>query len=70
MVPLEFGDDETVVSFFLVPYFGACLHLPPPPPNQIIYVESVKGVKWSFDSIWILGEINVLKIENEVAVST
>ena len=31
VVPLEFNDDQTVTQFFLVPYFGACIHVPPPP---------------------------------------
>ncbi len=40
LVPLE--DDASAVSeFLLVPYFGACIHLPPPPPNQMIYVKMV-----------------------------
>ncbi|MGA0806020.1 MAG: DUF3299 domain-containing protein [Pseudohongiellaceae bacterium] len=38
VVPLEFDEDQNVTEFFLVPYFGACIHLPPPPPNQIIHV--------------------------------
>jgi len=37
VIPLE-GDANTVTEFLLVPYFGACIHVPPPPPNQIIYV--------------------------------
>lgn len=37
IVPLE-GTGETLRAFLLVPYFGACLHTPPPPPNQIVYV--------------------------------
>ena len=40
IVPLEFNDDEDVTQFFLVPFFGACIHVPPPPPNQIILVNS------------------------------
>ncbi|MGL4829805.1 MAG: DUF3299 domain-containing protein, partial [Vibrio sp.] len=36
VIPLE-GDDQKVTEFLLVPYFGACIHVPPPPPNQIIY---------------------------------
>ena len=36
IVPLEFNDDKTVSQFFLVPFFGACIHVPPPPPNKVI----------------------------------
>lgn len=39
LVPLEVGDEQMLYSFFLVPYFGACTHYPPPPPNQMIYVR-------------------------------
>lgn len=40
IVPIELGEGRTVQSFFLVPYFGACIHYPPPPPNQMIYVST------------------------------
>lgn len=43
IVPLE-TDEQRVYSFFIVPYFGACLHYPPPPPNQIIYAELPQGM--------------------------
>ncbi|MHA7879536.1 MAG: DUF3299 domain-containing protein [Saccharospirillum sp.] len=39
VVPLEL-DEDRVLSFLLVPYFGACIHTPPPPSNQIVYVET------------------------------
>ena len=43
VVPLE-GDDKMVTEFLLVPYFGACVHVPPPPSNQIVYVKFPDGV--------------------------
>ena len=42
VVPLDFEGTETS-EFLLVPYFGACIHVPPPPSNQIVYVETVAG---------------------------
>lgn len=42
VLPLEFDGTETV-EFLLVPYVGACIHVPPPPPNQMIYVRFPKG---------------------------
>ena len=39
VVPLE-GTAELTTEFLLVPYFGACIHVPPPPSNQIVYVVS------------------------------
>lgn len=45
IVPLELDDERNILSFFLVPYFGACIHYPPPPPNQIIFVQLEPGFK-------------------------
>ena len=44
VVPLEYDGEQRVTEFFLVPYFGACIHTPPPPPNQIIHVEVEGGL--------------------------
>lgn len=41
IVPLEDNMQEAD-EFLLVPYFGACVHTPPPPPNQMVYVK-MKG---------------------------
>lgn len=45
IVPTAYNEERLVTEFFLVPFFGACLHLPPPPPNQIIYVTYERGVE-------------------------
>lgn len=61
MVPLE-DDDEYVTEFLLVPYVGACIHTPPPPPNQIVYVkvDGGKKTKVSFwDPVWVHGKLHV-----------
>ena len=39
MVPLDFSSEGTK-SFLLAPFAGACIHVPPPPPNQIVYASS------------------------------
>jgi len=49
ITPLEI-DGENVVEFLLVPYVGACIHVPSPPGNQIIYVSKIKGI--SLDKMW------------------
>jgi hypothetical protein len=59
IAPLDWENDTELKEFLLVPYFGACIHLPPPPANQIIYVKmekSLKGVR-SMDAIWAYGTI-------------
>ncbi len=49
IIPLELGA-EGVTSFLLVPYVGACIHTPPPPPNQLVIVSS--KVPWPSDQLW------------------
>jgi hypothetical protein len=72
IVPLEFNDDKTVSQFFLVPFFGACIHVPPPPPNQVIHVTSSNGVKLEnlYTPHWVSGVVNSVFIENEIASAT
>ena len=57
VVPLERSPDGLISEFFLVPYFGACIHVPPPPPNQIVFVRmrAGAGLKSSDDAIWVTG---------------
>jgi hypothetical protein len=71
IVPLEYGDDQRITEFFLVPYFGACIHVPPPPPNQIIYVKYPKGllIDALYDPFWIEGKLATEIIENDLATS-
>ncbi|MBM3506912.1 MAG: DUF3299 domain-containing protein [Alphaproteobacteria bacterium] len=68
VVPLDL--DATVVKeFLLVPYIGACIHVPPPPPNQVIYVRSEKGVKITglFDAMTITGIFDRIEQVTELA---
>lgn len=71
VVPLEMDDESIITEFFLVPYFGACIHVPPPPPNQIIYVHYKKGLQVSDISIpfEIKGTLFTEIMEDEGAVS-
>ncbi len=45
IVPLDSSDSTTIEEFLLVPYFGACIHVPPPPSNQVIHVVPEKPLK-------------------------
>ncbi len=49
IIPLDIGA-EGVTSFVLVPYVGACIHVPPPPPNQLVFVTTDKP--WPGDNLW------------------
>ena len=55
-VPLD-GDADTVNEMLLVPYFGACIHVPPPPSNQIIHVPKMSPVSRdaAYDAVWVEG---------------
>ena len=67
VVPLDFEGMETS-EFLLVPYFGACIHVPPPPSNQIVYVKTVAGypLRELFDPVWVTGEIRTQAHLNEL----
>ncbi len=58
VVPLDF-ESTTVKEFLLVPFVGACIHVPPPPANQIVYVKADKGfeVAGQFDPVWVTGTL-------------
>ena len=49
MIPLEL-DAKGVTEFILVPYVGACIHVPPPPPNQLVLVDT--ATPWPSDQLW------------------
>jgi uncharacterized protein len=71
VVPLEETKDG-VKEFLLVPYFGACIHSPPPPANQIIHVlpkSPAKSVK-SMDAVWITGTLATLKTDSYMGASS
>ena len=57
VVPLELDEEGRVTEFFLVPYFGACIHVPPPPPNQMVYVVMDRGIDLGsmYSAYWISG---------------
>ena len=59
LLPLEY-DETHVTEFLLVPYVGACIHVPPP-PNQIVYVRFSAGYKLPrlFSPVWVEGQIRV-----------
>ncbi|USD28189.1 DUF3299 domain-containing protein [Pseudoalteromonas sp. SCSIO 43201] len=68
VVPLE-GDSEVITEFLLVPYFGACIHVPPPPPNQIVHVKIKNGVPIEslYDAITVSGVIKVSTWKGDIA---
>lgn len=71
VVPLTYDANEAVTEFFLVPYFGACIHVPPPPPNQIIFVSYPEGLPLAsiFEPYTVQGKLSTSITSNDTALS-
>lgn len=69
IVPVE-ADNRSIREFLLVPYFGACIHSPPPPANQIVYVVSAKALKGlsMMDVVWVNGTLETARTQVDVAM--
>jgi hypothetical protein len=69
ILPLEMSGSQ-VTEFLLVPYVGACIHVPPPPPNQIVFVKTgaKKGYasKQLYDPVWVTGVISVQSLVKDL----
>jgi hypothetical protein len=68
VVPLE-TDATEITEFLLVPYFGACIHVPPPPANQTVHVLTADGAAYQgelFDTVWVEGIMRVEQFSNDL----
>ena len=67
VAPLDFLGGDQLSEFLLVPYFGACIHVPPPPANQIIYVilEKPMGIQ-VMDTVMVYGKLEIEKSESDI----
>jgi hypothetical protein len=70
VVPLEVSADG-LKEFLLVPYFGACIHSPPPPANQIVHVVSAKPIKGfaTMDAVWVSGTLSLTRQDTQMGAS-
>lgn len=70
VVPIT-ADGLRVTEFFLVPYYGACIHLPPPPPNQLIFSQFSEGIKVDdiYYPYWVEGTLSTTLSENDLVTS-
>ncbi|OHC27946.1 MAG: hypothetical protein A2Y50_07760 [Pseudomonadales bacterium RIFCSPLOWO2_12_59_9] len=69
IVPLNVTEAGRVTEFLLVPYYGACIHVPPPPPNQIVHVKTELGVLMDnlYQPFWIEGPLKVESTSTDLA---
>ena len=67
VAPLDFLGGDQLSEFLLVPYFGACIHVPPPPANQIVYVilEKPTGIQM-MDTVMVYGKLEIEKSESDI----
>jgi hypothetical protein len=68
VVPLT-TDAAEIREFLLVPYFGACIHVPPPPPNQTVYVVTSDDGAYRgelFDTVWVEGTMHVEQFTDDL----
>lgn len=68
-VPFEFGANAEIKEFLLVPYYGACLHAPPPPPNQTVFVIAEEPIRLRdlAQAVWVEGTLFTQTQESELA---
>ncbi len=68
IIPLEIGT-KGVTDFILVPYVGACIHVPPPPPNQLVLATA--KTPWPsdglWDPVWVVGTMHTRLQSTELA---
>jgi uncharacterized protein len=70
LVMLE-GSSKGVTEFLLVPYFGACIHVPPPPANQLVHVVPEQPVPEdiAMDPLWVTGTIRSVYVDTKMGSS-
>jgi hypothetical protein len=68
MLPLQ-TSGSGVTEFILVPYAGACIHVPPPPPNQLVFVTAKRpwNAEAMFEPVWVTGTLKIDPISTNLA---
>ena len=68
IIPFD-STSRGVTSFMLVPYVGACIHVPPPPPNQLVFVTTSEP--WPneslWDPVWVFGTLSATPMTTQIA---
>jgi hypothetical protein len=69
VVPLSYDKKGMITEFFLVPYFGACIHVPPPPPNQIVLIKTKEPINPDdiWQPFWVEGVLSIESVKNDIA---
>ncbi|GEA60153.1 DUF3299 domain-containing protein [Vibrio comitans] len=68
VIPIE-GTSMAVKEFLLVPFYGACIHVPPPPQNQLIHVvmEDFAEIKGMWEVVYVTGNLTTQTFKHDLA---
>ena len=68
IVPIDY-DGTGVTAFILVPYVGACVHVPPPPANQLVLVTTSTPYESAglFEPVYVTGMFGISSISTHLA---
>lgn len=69
VIPLDM-EGEQVSQFLLVPFYGACIHVPPPPANQTVLVIAPAGgvrIQQTFETRWVIGRLSAQPTDTKMA---
>jgi hypothetical protein len=71
ILPLDYAIQGQAREFLLLPYHGACVHYPPPPPNQIVYLRSAEPIRFSslWEPVWVEGRMEIQRVDTDLAAS-
>lgn len=71
ITPLEFEGQSKISEFLLVPYVGACIHVPPPPSNQIVFAKVREAIPFNdmYEPVWAIGTIRTETVTSDLAES-
>lgn len=69
VVPLDFDGQTNLTEFLLVPYYGACIHTPPPPANQVVHANAKQAVvvEDTYRPVWAIGTMSTETIQSNLA---
>jgi hypothetical protein len=68
VLPFDFTGSREISRFLLVPYVGACIHVPPPPPNQLVFVTTQEPIQVQglWDPVYVEGIMRTQRHDNEL----
>lgn len=71
ILPLDYAEQGEAREFLLLPYHGACVHYPPPPPNQIVYLRSPEPIRYAslWEPVWVEGRMEIERVDTDLAAT-